>query len=231
MWAEEHMRGAQAFASPAASGVYEDPRFRLFVNKLSSSSSLGDACMCSAPKRKEGLCPICAADGAWTQASLAADPEGDELEELARSFRWLQLTDGSPSLVKKRNADQPDAVDEGDTEESGRDSEERAVKRSDAEDAFDVLVSCCMHSDATRKRPALRVVRRGEGSGVCCSRRLEGDETGMPAKAKEANTEERETRTSGPLQRSSSILQTLASPENKQRNTWSATAWFPTTVP
>ncbi|CBZ56186.1 conserved hypothetical protein [Neospora caninum Liverpool] len=86
-------------------GLYADPRFHLFVDKVSRSSSFELLCKCG-EQREDRTCPFCS-DGAWTKAPLA-DPEGDELEELARSFRWLQLTNGSPSLVKKRGQARPE---------------------------------------------------------------------------------------------------------------------------
>ncbi|KEP60720.1 UNVERIFIED_CONTAM: hypothetical protein HHA_250030 [Hammondia hammondi] len=85
---------------PAPTGLYADPRFHLFIDKVSRSSSFKSFCACGERDAGAETCPFCS-DGVWTKTALA-DPEGDELEELARSFRWLQLTNVSPALVKKR---------------------------------------------------------------------------------------------------------------------------------
>ncbi|KFG40607.1 hypothetical protein TGDOM2_250030 [Toxoplasma gondii GAB2-2007-GAL-DOM2] len=85
---------------PAPTGLYADPRFHLFVEKVSRSSSVKSFCACGEQDAGPETSLFCS-DGVWTKTALA-DPEGDELEELARSFRWLQLTNVSPSLVKKR---------------------------------------------------------------------------------------------------------------------------------
>ncbi|PHJ19426.1 hypothetical protein CSUI_006741 [Cystoisospora suis] len=81
--------------SSSEEGTCLDPRFQLFVNKLTQAAASASFPLCSCGSS----CTACF-DGHW-----AKDPsgpiEGDELEELARSFRWLQLT--RSSFSRKRS--------------------------------------------------------------------------------------------------------------------------------
>lgn len=81
-----------------ADGNYLDPRFQLFVDKISQTTPSPPCSLCSCGS---WTCTACF-DGCWTK-----DPtgpiDGDELEELVRSFRWLQLTQSSFSRKRSQS--------------------------------------------------------------------------------------------------------------------------------